>query len=217
MPITGLFELHLIIETTPFSEATLFSFCVDKRNDKRLILVRPTCAQTFYGKYPRQPMLTAMFNGNEEEAVAMARSLAVEMCSAGMTVTRVKVEAMASNIGVPTQDASCRYFEFHFKVPIASSTEWKRLNDACVPHGAHLFFNPYSQTGRMQPVVTLRRYVSSLEEALKSLEQLIVSITQKGFPAPDGIEREYSVLDSNVYLDEGWLFKGQPDNFIIVI
>ena len=221
MPITGLFELHLIIEPTPYSEAKLFSFCIDKKDNGGLINLRATCAQTFYGKHPRQPMLTSMFRGTEEEAVTMARSLETEMTTEGMVVTRVKVEAMASNAGVPnstTQNVpSCRYFEFHFKVHISSSAEWNRLNQACVPHGAHLFFNPYSQTGRMQPVVTLRRYVSSFEEALSSLDQLISSTTTAGFPSPDGVEREYSILDTNVGLDEGWLFRERPDNFITVV
>lgn len=126
-----------------------------------------------------------------------------------MIVARVKVEAMASDV----QAEEGHYFEFHFKIPITSA-EWIKLQNVCMPHGAHLFFNPYSQTGRMQPVVTLRRYVPSLDDAIVSLDRLLEVITKEGFPYPDGIEREYSILDTNVYLDDGWLFRTFCDNFI---
>jgi hypothetical protein len=155
--ISGVFEVHLIVQ--PCDQAQLFSFSLDKKNDQQCINPRPTCAQTFYGKYPNQPMLTFWFRGTEFEAIEYAQKTQTEMTQEGMDVLRLKVEAMAHNEGVPTtaEETKNRYFEFHFKVPIANSKEWERLKLICLKHGAHLFFNPYSQTGRMQPVVTLRR------------------------------------------------------------
>jgi hypothetical protein len=214
--ITGLFEFHFIVDShDPLTEAHLFSVSQDLANDPDLINPRPTCAQTFYGKYPRQPMLTARFQGSETDAVTKATSIESILNKAGLRVIRLKVEAAAHNTGVDQDHQPNRYFEFHFKVPIASNAEWTRVETECRKFGAHLFFNPYSRTGRMQPVVTLRRY-TSYAEAEADVTQLVKSLVQAGFPEPNGIEREYSILDSNVHLDEDWLFRGDPQNFITV-
>ena len=116
--ISGLFEFHLIVDATdPLTEARLFAVCQDKQKDATLINPRPTCAQTFYGKYPRQPMLTARFSGTEAQALAKASALEADLETAGLEVLRVKVEAMAHNEGVDGDTTPYRYFEFHFKVP----------------------------------------------------------------------------------------------------
>lgn len=220
MASRGIFELHLIIEATPTSEAQLFAFCQDKRGTSKLINLRATCAQTFSGKFPRQPMVTLMYLGTQEEALTTISSLAEEMTAQKMNVIRLKVEAMTSNLDVPQvsptseQTANLPYFEFHFKIPTSSSEDWEKVRSVCLPHGAHLFFNPYSQTGRFQPVVTLRRYVEDVTKANIHLESLLQDITTAGWARPESIEREYSVLDTNVYLDEDWLFSGSPQNFI---
>jgi hypothetical protein len=198
------------------TEARLFCVCQDLATDPRLINPRPTCAQTFYGKYPRQPMLTAHFSGTQEEALAKVGLLQRYLESNQLRVLRVKVEAMAHNDGVDKDTTPGRYFEFHFKVPIVTNTQWNQVDTVCKRFGAHLFFNPYSRTGRMQPVVTLRRYTSTYAEAEKDLNQLLGALADAGYPEPAGIEREYSIMDSNVYLDEDWIFRQTPENFITV-
>ena len=136
------------------------------------------------------------------------------MSKYGLNIKRTKIEAMANNVGVPESAIGEHYFEFHFKVNSSSKKDWDKLAETIVGYGAHLFFNTYSQTGRMQPVVTLRCYDTTYKDASTKLNEMRDAIEKTGLKMHDGVEREYSVWDSNVYLDKGWLFQDDPKKFI---
>lgn len=212
----GIFEVHLIVK--PNDQALLFAFYMDKNNhNEKCADMRPTLALSFYGKHPCQPMLTFYVSGSDQDAISLAKKMSANMEAYGMTILRLKVEAMAHNKYVQSLYRSKKdnYFEFHFKISITNLQEWNQIRDICLKYGAHLFFNPYSKKGTMYPVVTLRRYDVDLASAEQECDDLIKEIKAQGFDDPiNGVQREYSILDTNVYLDEGWLFNGNPRSFI---
>jgi len=120
---------------------------------------------------------------------------------------------MLSNQGVPENCEDIHYFEFHFKVETKTNEQWNLVSEICAKYGSHLFFNPYSKTGTMLPVVTLRRYDVSKSSAKEELEKLQKELKDAGFEL-SSTEQEYSIWDSRVEMDRGWLFVDNPREFI---
>jgi hypothetical protein len=210
--ITGVFEIHLIVR--PEDIAPLYSFINEHKHDRKYINMRPTCAQTFYGDYKCQPMLTMFFAGTDKSSVAEAQNLLLQMEAKKMKVMRVKVESMANNPGVPVSCSGKHYYEFHFKIFNKHKKEttektWKTIEQACVKHGVHLFFNPFTaRQEQMVPVGTLRKYNTTYKQATIDLDKLFVDLGTN--VELESLEYEYSVLDSNVHLDKGWMFEKEP-------
>lgn len=205
----GLFEVHLI--TTPEHQSQLFGFITNliDSNDKSLIRPRPTCAYALYGNYPNQPMFTFWVNGHIDEVNKVVYDIEARMAKM-MPVLRTKIEAMAHNEGVPNVCSDDHYFEYHFKVPVKNTTEWNLLVEIITPYGAHLFYNPYNKN--LTPIVTLRRY-TSLDDLDHEYKYMIKDLEYNQFVYHE-LEKEYSVYDSNVELDQNWLFTEEKDQFI---
>jgi len=162
-------------------------------------------------------MLTTFCNGNLEKIKEICITLKEGLEKRGIHVLRTKIESMAHNKGVPDVAEGSHYVEFHFKVDVSNSSEWQEVANVCARRGAHLFFNPYSRTGTMRPVVTLRRYNVEIKNAEKEAMDLAKELTRSRIKDQEKeiqMEREYSVFDSNVYLDEGWLFEYDVKNFL---
>jgi len=209
----GTFEIHIIVK--PEEQAKLFAFCKDKSfHTEKMFNVHPTCAQAFYGKCANQIMVTYWFNGTVDLVVDSAKQVAKKMENFGLTILRVKVEAMAHNKNIMKCSGS-HYFECHFKIEIQDLKQWETLADICLKFGSHLFFNPYSHKGYFVPVITLRRYDCNKDTAQNACDDLIKVIEQAGFKKPEKVQSEYAVLDSNVWLDEDWMFKNDPKNIIM--
>lgn len=202
----GIFEVHLITE--PQYQTQLFGY-ITNLNDDKLIRPRPTCAYALYGNYPNQPMLTFFISDTIDEVVKKVKLIETDM-KQYMPVIRTKIEAMAHNDGVPDYCDDDHYFEFHFKITIKNTTDWNNLVNLLLPFGSHLFYNPYNKS--LTPVVTIRRY-TSLTDLEQVYSKVIKMLDINNFKY-DSLEKEYSVYDSNVYLDENWLFQGKPDQFI---
>lgn len=206
--ITGMFEVHLI--TTPQFEPQLFGFVANVSKNPALIRPRPTCARSLYGSCPVQPMLTFWAKGTYPQVRELVSGVEKQMLDAGMSIVRTKIESMANNDGVPDRCVEQHYFEFHWKVPVRDTKEWNTLVKLLTPHAVHLFFNPYNKS--LTPVATLRCYTSrtDLEASFAAVQKLQ---RDNGFEPTDP-EKEFSVFDSNVNLDKGWLFAESPTKFI---
>lgn len=213
--IKGIFEVHII--TTPEFQTDLFGYIADIKSRRgvysNLIRPRPTCAHAKYGDYPVQPMLTFCLMGTTEKVRGIVDKVVEDMKENQIPIIRVKIEAAAHNRGVPEKCIDPDdYFEMHFKVPIKSRDEWNKLVRLTVPFGCHLFYNPYNKT--LDPVLTIRRY-SSLEELESDFEALqSVLVSPENNFLLGSIEKEYSVLDTDVGLDKNWLYRETPSNFI---
>lgn len=208
--IKGLFEVHLI--TKPEYQSALFGYITDftAENRKNIVRPRPTCAHALYGDYPIQPMLTFWVTGSTDEVTETVKEIEVDMNSKNIPIIRTKIESMAHNEGVPDKCEQDHYFEFHFKVNIKNTTEWNKLVELIIPYGGHLFYNPYNKT--LKPIVTIRRYTSLTD--LEKTYELVVEVLRQNGLSTDSLEKEYSLFDSNVYLDNNWLFEKEPRNFI---
>lgn len=205
--IKGLFEVHLI--TKPEYQSALFGYITNLNNDK-LIRPRPTCAHSLYGNHPVQPMLTFWINGSVNEVTETVKGIESDMNNKNIPVIRTKIESMAHNDGVPDKCDQEHYFEFHFKVNIKNTGDWNKLVELITPFGGHLFYNPYNKT--LKPIVTIRRYTSLTD--LESVYKTVIDVLKANGLESDSLEKEYSLFDSNVYLDQNWLFIEEPRNFI---
>lgn len=206
----GIFEVHLI--TNPECQTKLFGYITNLRNPF-LIRPRPTCAHALYGDYPIQPMLTFWVTDEIHNVTVIVKDIEQDMIKHGIPIIRTKIESMAHNKGVPAIGSNNNYFEFHFKVEINSTSGWNDIAQLIIPFGGHLFYNPYNKT--LNPIVTIRRY-TTLEDLEKTYETVKSILEDHGYETTSP-EKEYSVYDSNVYLDKNWLFKDEPTNFITEI
>ena len=85
------------------------------------------------------------------------------------------------------------YWEFHLKIDA----------DDSATHGAHISFNAFKS--EVVPLVTLRLYQVSYNEAMHRKGELIEAIQAAGFPTHREIHQELSIYDTNIDLDKGWL------------
>ncbi len=219
LDVSGIFEIHLIVHPDDQSKLFAFSLENDLLSDNSYFNLKTTCALSFYGYHPNQPMLTFWIsNTNSNQVVKKTLEVVGKMEEYGLSVLRLKVEAMAKDVPEMNLNeySGTNYFEFHFKVDTKSKQEWDKLNKICLPFGAHLFFNPFSKLkSRMIPVVTLRRYDMDFKSANDECNKLIKKIEDEQFTVIEGkVQRELSIIDTNVFYDQGWLFKEDPRIFI---
>ncbi len=207
MEINGLFEIHIIVSEC--DQSKLFAFVLNNR-DKDLIRLRPTCAYSLYGDHPIQCMMTFWLRGNESFVRNKVNTLN-DTLKTSFNILRIKIESLAHNSNVNDECENENYFEYHFKVNIESTEEWNKTAKIILPYGGHLFYNPYNKN--INPIVTIRRYtsLSDLDNVYQKVAKLLKDNSLK---VEDTVEKEYSIYDSNVFLDKNWLFTETPKNFI---
>jgi hypothetical protein len=199
--IEGLHEIH--ITTHPKDLFALRMYCID--NNPQL---KPILAVSQKGDSPIQPMFSKFKNGTALEVIERANYMATIMQDYGIRVTRVKVESMMHNIGVPTEENTLcspdNYFEFHLKIEVANSSEWIKLDKCCSKYNAHLSFNAFKK--ETVPLVTLRLPGNlGSKKAIEIKNDLMIHLKDNGFHSNSSIQSEFSVYDNNQSLDKGWL------------
>jgi hypothetical protein len=198
----GEFEVHVTVR--PPNEAALEQFrswCrVHDCKCIRIVLAR--------GEHVEQPMATWRRSATTFPAVlAEARSMVGEL-----PVVRVKVEAAPENQGVPQSDAdaaaedAANYFEHHVKLLRQAEADREALLQTCVALGTHLSRNAWreNESGIEERFVTMRNYRVGRLTAEERLESLLAALAGLGEKVIE-VESEYTVYDSNVQLDAGWL------------
>eukprot|EP00004_Rigifila_ramosa_P008765 TRINITY_DN2010_c0_g1_i1.p2 TRINITY_DN2010_c0_g1~~TRINITY_DN2010_c0_g1_i1.p2 ORF type:complete len:209 (+),score=36.00 TRINITY_DN2010_c0_g1_i1:26-628(+) len=117
MTISGLFEIHITTHRANDVEAF--------RAACAALALKPVLIQLPAGEHATQLMTSSYVSGSLDKAAAQARQQADALQAAGFPASRVKVEAMISNAGVPDTAADAqasiaesagRYFEFHLKI-----------------------------------------------------------------------------------------------------
>ena len=198
MPKTEMYEVHLITIVKDIDESALETVPLNA--------IRPRLgeARTFYGLHPIQPMLTYWERGDEETVVNHAHETAAKVGD----VIRIKIEALPHSI--PDLDKSKpidkdKYWEFHAKL---SGKDWDECAKVCVRHGVHLFWNAAKPD--QTPIINLRRYGVSYEDACKDLDALLYDLEMSKIKTSE-IHHEYGVLDTAPELDEGWLYAHGAD------
>lgn len=194
----GLHEIH--ISTDPEHIALLRLYCKDRK-------IKPILAVSLSGDYRNQLMISKFTNGTALEVIDKAFIIKKDMENYGLKVFRVKVEAMMNNKGCPKEDEKPirmeDYWEFHLKLDIDNSTELKKLQNVAKKHGCGISYNVFKR--ELEPLITLRVYNRSYNQAMKLKAYLIEDIKLAGFVCNNGIQQEFSIFDTNIDMDKNWL------------
>ena len=204
---TGTFEAHVTVSTPTAADADVFRQACADLGVKHISIELPE------GETPRQPMTASFHHGPlravQDEVVAIAR----ELVRRGLEVTRTKIEAHGPLHDVPETDEAARsapstsYFEYHLKLALPEETDLAALSAICRAHGAHLSRNASKKrdrTGIEERFVTLRVHRLGRPAAEARFQALCDAVSAGGHAIRNRI-REYTVFDSNVGLDRGWL------------
>lgn len=189
--ISGIFEIHITVKAE--STGIFVELCSK-------LGVKPVFIELPYGQHPEQYMTSSWITGTSEKAQNKAAILVQTIKDLGSEVLRVKVEAGASNEGVPEEEPPkdpSRYFEFHVKIDITEQD--LDFQDALKKHSAHLSLNSLKGDPNRK-FVTLRIYNSGRKVAFNRLDTLLLDIKN-----PLAVEREFCIMDTNKLLDKNWI------------
>lgn len=197
--ICGVFEIHISVDPDQIAQLRLFTM---KHK------MKPILAVAQQGKNPNQLMISKWTTGTVIDAAQRAKEIADELTMDGLRVVRVKVEAMASNKGVPQEpngDAlPSHYFEFHIKIPVADDRAWDALEGLAAERGCGVSFNAFKDS--VAALFTMRVAASRGYRAAEAMKDaLLADIARAGFAAGGEVQREFSVLDTDPHYDAGWL------------
>lgn len=213
--LDGTFEIHITIH--PNNDYTkLLKYIYDKRTERKFKLVFAVSGTN------NQYMLSYFTRkDNDEAAVNSARQVAANLELNDISVSRVKVECHDVR-GIPMTDQDytdmnrylnlkynneCNkpYFEFHCKID---------------PNGGDLDdlekdVNQYKQcavsynlcSSNKNPILTIRVYDVGFVNAEKFKNEVMNSLKKLGYLFEDKIQKEFSIFDSNLQLDAGFLMK----------
>jgi hypothetical protein len=137
---------------------------------------------------------------------------------AGLTVIREKVEAVASDDGVPRTTAEAqrsptgRYFEFHLlidgKTQPLSEADMRTLRTIAGDVSARLMTRvplSYNALKPAQRFLNLRTHGVGLDSAMESVQALTRELARGGELEVKKVIAEYICFDSNRAVDNGWL------------
>jgi hypothetical protein len=201
----GDFEVHLTVRAVTTLDA-FRAWCEAERcKCVRIVLAR--------GMQVEQPMATWRRDDTVlPDVLVEATERAQDLDRAGFAVVRVKIEADPSNDDVPTTDAaallqpSCNYFEHHIRLSRAADAGRELLLRVCLDHASHLSRNAWREPaeGLEERFVTLRSFRMGRSASEQRLHCLLAALENVGEQII-GVESEYTVHDSNLALDAGWL------------
>lgn len=202
----GAFEAHVTVRADAAASPRFREAC-DALGVKCVLIELPA------GEQVAQPMTASVHRGTLREVQDEVHGLARALLARGFDVVRTKIEALPRNADVPASDeeAAARpagYFEFHVKLalPAGDAEALARVEAACAPHGGRLSRNANARRreGVEDRFVTLRVPGLGQPAAEARFGALVGSLEALGFPVRARI-REYTVYDSNVAVDHGWL------------
>lgn len=166
------------------------------------------------GTTPSQPMISRRGHGSLQGQQAAVGELIHKMKEAGLSVTRVKIEADTHCLGVPRTDPEAgehpgRYFEHHVKLLLDSTANTDDLVALARRHAAHLSRNArrVRSDERQERFVTQRCHSVGATTARVRLAALLEDLKRQPVEVL-GIEEEFVVLDSNPEVDAGWMGGG---------
>jgi hypothetical protein len=202
----GAFESHVTVEAADLSERERFRGICDRLGVKCVLIELPE------GATRSQPMTACYHHGDMATVLREVEAICRALRAAGLTIRRVKLEAVATNAGVPDNDAAAahlppgNYFEFHVKLLLPADADLDALRACCDRHGARLSRNALKmeQDGRSERFVTMRVYGMGRQNAFARLEALERDLVAAGFTAVNR-QREYTIFDSAEHIDVGWI------------
>ncbi|MEO1376111.1 MAG: hypothetical protein AAFW70_17720 [Cyanobacteria bacterium J06635_10] len=203
---TGTFEAHITIKADNLAVREKFNLLCQSLNLKCVVIELPkglTCCQ---------PMTASYHYGGFKDVLKEINAIAKIISKRDFEITRIKIEAMVSNRDIPISDIEAQkllksnYFEFHIKVILSEDENLEVLRKYCLEHDAHLSANAFKKLvdGKQQRFITMRVYGVGYKSAQKRFDNLLTLLKAKGFQLSQQ-QREYTVYDSNLSLDAGWI------------
>ena len=163
------------------------------------------------GATPSQPMTSSYHRGDLADVIREVAALAVAVRQAGFEITRVKLEAVTTNEGIPASDEDAarfpagNYFEFHAKVMLSVGADLAPLSALCIAHQSHLSSNAFKSDDQgVERFVTMRAYAVGRSNAERAFDVLLADLDGAGYTVTNRL-REYTIYDSNSRVDAGWL------------
>nr|WP_256434708.1 non-canonical purine NTP pyrophosphatase [Myxococcus sp. CA051A] len=202
----GAYEAHLTVSARTEEDLQRFRAFCDAASVKCIFI------ELGRGAEPFQPMTASYHHGTLRQALEEVRGMARALASEGFDVTRMKLEALGKSRDMPEDDETARaqpanYFEFHVKALIPASGEGlDTLHARCTRHGAHLSRNARKlrEDGASERFVTLRVHHMGKANADARFNALLEDLSGLGLTLTQRL-REFTVYDSNLGLDRGWL------------
>lgn len=202
----GTYEAHVTVAAGGTADRDRFRAACADLGVKAVLIELPD------GEARSQPMTASFHRGDLADVAAEVAGVARRLRAAGFPVRRVKLEAVATNAGVPEADAEAaaappdRYFEFHVKLALPAGADLDRLRAVCDRFGARLSRNAFKTEadGRSERFATLRAYRVGRAAAFHRLDDLAEELTAAGYAVVNR-QKEYSLFDSNARLDAGWI------------
>lgn len=202
----GTFEAHVTIKPVNSELKRKFSLLCQKLNVKCVFI------ELAEGVSCSQLMTASYHHGAFKDVLQKINQIAQNIVNADFEVTRIKIEAMVSNQDIPIFDIEAQklpksnYFEFHVKAILSASDNLEVLRKYCLQHDAYLSKNAFQKLvdGTQERFITMRMYGIGYKSAQTRFDKLIVLLRNKGFKLSQQ-QREYTVYDSNLNLDAGWV------------
>lgn len=199
----GQFEAHITVDAP---DPNLFCSTCAALGVKSILI------ELAEGAEPNQPMTESRHAGDLNAVRAQVDGLAERFREAGFTVLRRKIEASYDARGIPEKDEDTRglppscYFEYHVSVKLANAEQLNQLREHAATHGAHVSRNARKReaVGGEERFVTLRVYRVGKVNAERVYLRLLQQLRSASFEII-GERREFTVYDSNLDLDKGWL------------
>lgn len=198
----GIFESHVTVEPC---DPPAFAAACERLQVKCLWIEQE-------GARPVQPMTASFHHGTFKDAMTAMNRQAQTLTKDGFRVIRTKLEAVGRHRDIPQTDEdaarapAANYFEHHLNVAVPPGTDLPELMAACRALGASL-----SRNARKSPVngveerfVTMRTYRQGQREANARFEPVLALFEQRGLAVRNRV-REYTVFDSALDVDRGWL------------
>jgi hypothetical protein len=215
--VTGVFEIHVFVEPLDPPEDKVEAFrvaCTGASPPMKALLLE----LDYVGKgYVGVLQSSRYIEGDVQAAREAARTDAEVLRRAGFTVIREKVEALATDPGVPRVAADAahspadRYFEFHLLIdgkhgPLSEQDmlSLRGLSEEFATRFARPVPLSYNALKPAQRFLNLRARGCGLAEAMQPVDALAAAIAERDLVVKKTIA-EYICFDSNRDVDNGWL------------
>lgn len=209
---SGTFEAHVTTQVQDIGERERFRRLCAEWGVKCVLIELPQ------GETRSQPMTASYHHGDLPKVIEEVTALGQRLRAAGFPIERLKLEAVATNEGLPESEEDVRrfprenYFEFHIKLLLPADVDEEALQKLVEQHQARLSRNALKahEDGMKERFVTLRLYHMGRIRAFETFERLVTVLSTAGYHVVHKI-KEYTIYDSTVTLDAGWIDGPEPE------
>ena len=202
-----MFEIHVTVKN---ADETLFEELCASQNCRAILIELPSTAT-----HNLQLMCSKWVTGTLQDAKLAARAFSDAAREGGFVPVREKIEmafSQAEDGFVPRRDKG-EYWEFHYKLHLPSGGDRgaaleKNILDhhvwGKVARMSRSALRDVAPDGGIYRIVTLRLYEGDKGDARNACDDLRIFMENKGYNVVK-IQRELSVYDDHLKLDDGWL------------